>query len=85
VSLRLDWKPGALRDLERLDPSTRERIVAAVTKLAETRQGDVRKLQGKNPPEYRLRVGALRVRFAWHQAGGSLIVLSVFKRGQGYE
>lgn len=85
MSLRLDWKPGALRDLERLDPPTRARIVAAVAKLAETSQGDVRKLTGKNPPEYRLRVGALRVRFAWDQADGILIVLSIFKRGQGYE
>lgn len=53
--------------------------------LAESQQGDVIKLSGKNPPEYRLRVGGLRVRFAWDQAAGVLIVLHVFKRGQGYD
>lgn len=85
MSLRLDWKPKAHRDLDRLDPPTRARIVAAVLKLAETHQGDVIKLSGKNPPEYRLRVGGWRVRFAWDQVSGVLIVLHVFKRGQGYE
>lgn len=53
--------------------------------LAESRQGDVIKLSGKNPPEYRLRVGSWRVRFSWDQAVGVLIVLHVFKRGQGYD
>jgi len=85
VSLRIDWKPRAQRDLHRLDRPTRERILAAVVRLAETSQGDVVKLSGKQPPEYRLRVGGWRVRFAWDQAGGALIVLHVFKRGQGYE
>jgi len=85
VSLRIDWTPRAQRDLARLDRPTRERIVAAVLRLAETRQGDVIKLAGKQPPEYRLRVGGWRVRFAWDQGSGVLIVLHVFNRGQGYE
>jgi mRNA-degrading endonuclease RelE of RelBE toxin-antitoxin system len=51
----------------------------------ETGQGDVIKLTDKNPPEYRLRVGGWRVRFAWEQASDVRIVLYVFKRGQGYE
>jgi hypothetical protein len=54
-------------------------------KLDETSQGDVVKLSGKNPPEYWLRVGGWRVRFAWEQASDIRIVLYVFKRGQGYE
>lgn len=85
MSLRLDWTPRAQRDLARLDRATRERIVAAVLRLAETSQGDVVKLAGKQPPEYRLRVGGWRVRFAWDQGSGVLILLHIFKRGQGYE
>ena len=85
MSLRVDWTPRALRDLSRLDRPTRSRIVAAVLKLAETSHGDVVKLAGKQPPEYRLRVGGWRVRFAWDQALGILLILHVFKRGQGYE
>jgi mRNA interferase RelE/StbE len=85
VSLRLEWTPRARRDLERLDLAVRERVVAAVLRLADSRQGDVVKLSGKNPPEYRLRVGGWRVRFAWDQVAGALIILHVFKRGQGYD
>jgi mRNA-degrading endonuclease RelE of RelBE toxin-antitoxin system len=85
VSLRIDWTPGAQRDLNRLDRPTSARIVAAVLRLAETSQGDVVKLAGKQPPEYRLRVGGWRIRFAWDQTVGVLIVLHIFKRGQGYD
>jgi mRNA interferase RelE/StbE len=85
LSLRIDWTPRAQRDLARLDRPTRERIVAAVLRLAETSQGDVIKLAGKQPPEYRLRVGGWRVRFAWDQSSGVLVLLHVFNRGQGYE
>jgi len=77
--------PRARRSLNRLDLPTRTRIVAAIQKFDETGQGDVIKLTDKNPPEYRLRVGGWRVRFAWEQASDILIVLYVFKRGQGYE
>ena len=85
MSLHLEWTPKSLRDLKRFDPPARARIVAAVSALAESQQGDVIKLSGKNPPEYRLRVGGLRVRFSWDQADGVLVVLHVFKRGQGYD
>ena len=85
MSPRSDWTARARRDLARLDRPTRERIVSAVLRLAETSQGDVVKLAGKQPPEYRLRVGGWRIRFAWDQASGVLIILHVFKRGQGYE
>jgi mRNA-degrading endonuclease RelE of RelBE toxin-antitoxin system len=85
VSLCLKWKSKALRDLERLDRSNRERIFAAILRFAETQQGDVLKLAGKHPPEYRLRVGGWRVRFSWNQPSGTLTILHVFKRGQGYE
>ena len=85
MSLRIDWTPRAQRDLSRLDRPARERVVAAVLRLAETNQGDVVKLAGKQPAEYRLRVGGWRVRFAWDQGGGVVVVLHVFKRGQGSE
>lgn len=85
MSLSVDWTPRAQRDLTRLDRPVRERIVAAVLRLAETSQGDVIKLTGKQPPEYRLRVGGWRVRFAWDQGSGVLVILHVFNRNQGYE
>jgi mRNA-degrading endonuclease RelE of RelBE toxin-antitoxin system len=81
----IQWTPRARQDLNRLDLPTRTRIVAAMQRLDETSQGDVVKLSGKNPPEYRLRVGGWRIRFAWEQTSDVRIVLYVFKRGQGYE
>jgi hypothetical protein len=59
--------------------------VAALERYADTRYGDVVKLAGTYPAEYRLRVGPWRVRFAWDQAAANLTVLLVFGRGQGYE
>jgi mRNA-degrading endonuclease RelE of RelBE toxin-antitoxin system len=84
LSFELQWKPSALRDLGRLDRQTQERILDAIEHLARTGQGDVKLLQGKSPREYRLRVGGWRVRFARDDNAGLLIVLHVFRRGQGY-
>jgi len=85
LSLEVQWQPSALRDLGRLDRSARGRIVYSVERLALTGQGDIKLLRGKDPREYRLRVGGWRVRFARDDSQGLLIVLHVFRRGQGYE
>jgi mRNA interferase RelE/StbE len=49
--------------MEGLDRGTARRVKAAVERFAETGVGNVKKLQGIDPPEYRLRVGDWRVRF----------------------
>jgi mRNA-degrading endonuclease RelE of RelBE toxin-antitoxin system len=46
-----------------LDQESVRRINQAVERLAQMNVGDVKKLQGIDPPEYRLRVGNYRVRF----------------------
>ncbi len=38
-------------------------ILVAIHRFAENASGDVKKLQGIDPPEFRLRVGDYRVRF----------------------
>ena len=83
--LRLTWSSQALRDSDRLDSKARKRIVAALDRYAEKRHGDVKKLADSNPPEYRLRIGPWRARFAWDQGAGVLTVLHVFKRSKGYK
>ena len=52
-------------DLSRLDRVTRLRITAALQRLALTGAGNIKKLQGIDPPEYRLRVGDFRIRFSY--------------------
>ena len=51
-------------DLGRLDRATRLRIAAAIQRLVLTGAGNIKKLQGIDPPEYRLRIGDWRVRFS---------------------
>ena len=75
--------PRAQRDLERLERATATRVVEALERFAETGQGDVRRLRGVSPPEYRLRVGAWRVRFRY-LVPGVLEVLRILPRGEAY-
>ena len=57
MSWLLAWRQSALRDLRHLSEEDRRRVVAAAECMAETEQGDVRRLEGVRPPEWRLRVG----------------------------
>ncbi len=54
----------AVADPRRLDRQTTERIRRAVRRLADESTDDAARLQGVSPPEWRLRVGDWRVRFA---------------------
>ena len=58
----------AKADLAGLDRATRLRIAAALQRLVQTNVGNIKKLQGIEPPEYRLRVGDYRVRFSYPDA-----------------
>ena len=81
---RYDFSPGAVRDLRRLDPDVRRRIVAALDRLVgDPPHGDVKKLQG-SADEWRLRVGDWRVRFTLDDTTGGLYVLSIELRGRAY-
>lgn len=55
----------AKSDLAGLDRATRLRIAAAIQRLVQTNTGNIKKLQGIDPPEYRLRAGDWRVRFSY--------------------
>jgi mRNA-degrading endonuclease RelE of RelBE toxin-antitoxin system len=82
VTLRVVVRGAARRELRRLDASERARVVAAIERYANTREGDVRKLAGVSPPQFRLRVGECRVRFMVE--GDTLEVLHVLPRGKAY-
>ena len=82
MSYQIRWTERALKDAERLDRSSRQRIVVAVEKLAETERGDIRHLQGDKSGTLRLRVGSWRVLFA--QAENAVIVQRILPRGSAY-
>ncbi len=59
----IEWTDASLEDMAALDQGIARRVKRAVERLAESGSGNVKKLQGIDPPEYRLRVGDYRVRF----------------------
>jgi mRNA-degrading endonuclease RelE of RelBE toxin-antitoxin system len=70
--------------LKRLDPPVQRRVVDAVKHFARTGEGDVERLVNVTPPEYRLREGDWRVRFARDHEHHLIQVLRVRHRREAY-
>ena len=60
MSTSVVWTDPAVRDLERHDSRTAQRVRRAVVQLAGDRRGDLKKLKGTDD-SWRLRVGEYRV------------------------
>ena len=84
VSWAVVWTRLAVTDLRHLDRRTAERIRHSLRRLAEENLGDVTRLQGAVPPEWRLRVGDWRVRFAYDFDARTIQVLRVRHRREAY-
>jgi mRNA-degrading endonuclease RelE of RelBE toxin-antitoxin system len=78
----VEWTGTALDDLAALDTGIARRVKQAVERFAGAGAGNVNRLQGIDPPEYRLRVGDYRVRF--HVEDGIIQVLRVRNRREAY-
>ena len=78
----IQWSDESQEDLAALDQGIARRVKVAVERFADSGLGDVKKLQGISPPEFRLRVGDFRVRF--HIEGEVLRILSVLNRKNAY-
>ena len=78
----IEWTETALDDMADLDKEIARRIKRSVERFAESGVGDVKRLQGIEPSEYRLRVGDYRVRF--HQDDDIIFVLRVRNRREAY-
>jgi mRNA-degrading endonuclease RelE of RelBE toxin-antitoxin system len=61
--MEIEWSNEALDDMAALDNSVARRVKQAVERLAKSGAGDIKRLQGFHPPEFRLRVGDWRIRF----------------------
>jgi mRNA interferase RelE/StbE len=79
---QIEWTEASLEDMGDLDKGISRRVKQAVERFAETGAGSVKKLQGIDPPEYRLRVGDYRVRF--ELAGDTVRILRVRNRREAY-
>lgn len=75
----------ARKDLRRIDPPTRDRILSAIERLAHGAElaGDIKRLRGSG--EYRLRIGAWRVRFERDDRQLTIVVVRVLPRGRTYD
>ena len=80
--MEIEWTETSLDDMAALDKGIGRRIKHAVERFAATGAGDVKKLHGIDPPEYRLRVGDYRVRF--YSAGEIMRILRVRNRRDAY-
>ena len=78
----LEWSESSLENPAGLDKGTARRIQRAVERFAQTETGNVKLLQGTDPPEYRLRIGDWRVRFIL--TGRTILILRVLNRKDAY-
>ncbi|HEV2133050.1 MAG TPA: type II toxin-antitoxin system RelE/ParE family toxin [Terracidiphilus sp.] len=76
------WRDQAKAQLRAIDQPNALRILHALAHYAATGEGDVKRLQDIEPPEFRLRVGDYRLRF--HERDETLYVTSVKHRREAY-
>lgn len=79
---KIAWKDQARNDLRAIDRITALQILHGLDRFTATGEGDVKRLQNIDPPEFRLRVGNYRVRFS--DLGDSLVILTVKHRREAY-
>ncbi len=79
---RIVWKDRAKAELRSIEQGTALRILHALARAIITGEGDVKRLQDIEPPEFRLRVGDYRVRF--RDFNDSIEILSVKHRREAY-
>jgi mRNA-degrading endonuclease RelE of RelBE toxin-antitoxin system len=79
---RIVWTEPAKADVRRIDRETAMRILTALDRFARTGEGDVKRLQDIEPPEFRLRVGDYRLFFV--NIADALEVRRVLHRREAY-
>lgn len=80
----LTYSPTAARNLRKLGPEVAGRVMAALEAFAAGGTGDVKRLQGVKPPEWRLRVGDYRAGLALDHHAMATQVLYVRHRREAY-
>ena len=81
---RIEFAEPAERDFAKLAPRDRQRVAQALDRLADTGQGDVKRLQGYDPAQWHLRVGTLRIRFTFDRGTSCIYVHRILSRSGAY-
>jgi acyl-CoA-binding protein len=63
VAKKIAWTDQAKADVRAIDQPTAMRILHGLARFTQTEEGDVKRLQDIEPPEFRSRIGAYRIRF----------------------
>ena len=80
---RILWSTEARADIRAIDRETALRLLKALDRFVKTDAGNVKQLEGFDPPLFRLRVGAWR--FIYRKAGDNAIeVVRVRNRKDAY-
>jgi mRNA-degrading endonuclease RelE of RelBE toxin-antitoxin system len=82
MTKKIIWSDRAKANLRAIEQATALRILHTLARVLATGEGDIKRLQNIEPPEFRLRVGDYRVRF--HDFGDSIEILSVKHRRDAY-
>jgi mRNA-degrading endonuclease RelE of RelBE toxin-antitoxin system len=82
VDKNVIWTDQARAQLRAIDQPTALRILHALARYLENGEGDVKRLQNIEPPEFRLRIGDYRVRF--HDQGDVIRITAVKHRREAY-
>ena len=80
---RIRFSDEAKADIRAIPQHIAMNILTAIHRLAEHGTGNVKKLQGSDPPEFRLRVGDHRIRFT-EDDGDTLHIHAVKDRKDAY-
>jgi mRNA-degrading endonuclease RelE of RelBE toxin-antitoxin system len=82
MAKKISWTDQAKANVRAIDQQTAMRILHGLARFTQTEEGDVKRLQDIEPPEFRLRVGAYRIRFYDH--GDTIEILAVKHRSEAY-
>lgn len=81
MNYQIEFKPRAIRDLEKIDQTQARRITEKIRLLKDDLAGDVKRLTDATP-EFRLRVGDYRILFEIN--GNKVVVYRVRHRKDAY-
>jgi mRNA-degrading endonuclease RelE of RelBE toxin-antitoxin system len=79
---KIVWRDRAKAELRAIEQAMALGILHALARAIITGEGDVKRLQDIEPPEFRLRAGDYRIRFREHE--NSIEILSVKHRREAY-
>ncbi len=82
MAKKIVWSDEARADVRAIDRATALWLLQGLARFALTESGDVKQLEGYDPPQFRLRVGDYRIRFRY--IGESIEIVRVRHRKDAY-